>query len=78
MNLYNRLNEIENEYSLNKELRLKVICMDGDEVEGFYDGYTDALNNEPEITQLELRRNANYPGIVCILETNIRSIKVLK
>ncbi|MBQ3124158.1 MAG: hypothetical protein IJC09_01885 [Clostridia bacterium] len=78
MNLYSRLNEIEKKYQLNRELKLRVICVDGDVIEGYFDGYTDALNNEPEITQLELRCNFDYSGIVCIFETKITSIEVVE
>ncbi len=77
MNLYSRLDEIEEKNELNKELKLRVTCIDGDVIEGYFDGYTDAVNNEPEITQLELRRSIDYPGITCIFETEIKSIDVI-
>ena len=63
---------------LNKHLKLRVYCTDGDIVEGYFDGYTDALNNEPEITQLEMRRFKTDREIVCILENEIKSIKVIE
>ena len=46
MKLYDILNEIEKNHELNKHLKLRVYCTDGDIVEGYFDGYTDALNNE--------------------------------
>lgn len=78
MNLYNKLNEIEQSYELNKDLKLKIYCTDGDIFEGYFDGYTDALDNEPEITQLEMRRFYNYPGTVSFYETEIKSIEVIE
>lgn len=77
MNLYDKLNEIEQKHELNKNLRLKIYCIDGGVFEGYFDGYTDALDNEPKITQLELRRLNNYSGVVCILETETKSIEVI-
>ncbi len=77
MNLYKRLNEIEEKYFLTKELKLRVRCNSGMVVEGYYDGYTDALNNEPEITQLEIRRSNKYPGTTSFFETEIESIEVI-
>lgn len=78
MNLYGRLNEIEKEHELNKDLKLRVHFIDGHSFDGYFDGYTDALDNEPEITQLEMRRLNNYPGAVCMLETEIKSIEVIE
>ncbi len=78
MKLYGRLNKIEMKHELNKDLKLRIRCMDGDIFEGYFDGYTDALNNEPEITQLEMRRFNNYPGTVSFFETEIKSIEVIE
>lgn len=47
-------------------------------LKGYFDGYTDTLNNEPEITQLEMRRFKTDREIVCILENEIKSIKVIE
>lgn len=77
MNLYGRLNEIEKKYELNKKLKLRITCMDGDVIEGYFDGYTDKMNNEPEITQLELRCSYDNSGVICIFETEIKSIDVI-
>ena len=78
MNLYDRLNEIEHSHELNKGLKLRIRCTDGDIFEGYFDGYTDALNNEPEITQLEMRQFNNYPSTVSFYETEIKSIEVIE
>lgn len=84
MNLCNRLQEIEKKYTLNKELTLKVVC-DGNtyftgtnELIGQYAGYTQALDNEPEIAQLELKIPQYPSGIVALLETEIKSIEVIE
>ena len=78
MILYDRLNEIEKNNKLNRDLKLKIYCTDGDIFEGFFAGYTDALDNEPEITQLEMRRFKDDNEIVCILETEIESIELIE
>ena len=78
MKLYDRLNEIEKNHELNKHLKLRVYCTDSDIVEGYFAGYTDALNNEPEITQLEMHRFKTDRKIVCILENEIKSIEVIE
>lgn len=78
MNLYDRLNEIEDSYKLNKDLKLKILCTDGVVFKGYFDGYTDALDNYPKITQIELRLFKYYGGTVSIFETGIKSIEVLE
>lgn len=78
MKLYDRLNEIEKEHELTKDLKLRVKCTDGHSFDGYFDGYTDALDNEPEITQLELRRFQDYPGTVSVFETEIESVEVIE
>ena len=44
---------------------------------GKYDGYIQALDNEPEIAQLELKIPQYANGIVSLLETEIKSIDVI-
>lgn len=78
MNLYEKLNEIEKEHELTKNLKLRVLLKNGHSCIGFFDGYTDALDNEPEITQLEMRKFKNYPGTVSFFETEIKSIEVVE
>lgn len=78
MNLYERLNEIEKKNKLNKNLKLRIKCVDNAIIEGYFDGYTDALDNDPEITQLEISGYLNYTGITSILETEIESIEVIE
>lgn len=84
MNLCNRLREITEKYTLDKNLTLKVVCNGNtyftgtNELIGQYDGYIQALDNEPEIAQLELRIPQYSSGIVALLETEIKSIEVIE
>ena len=78
MKLYDKLNEIEKTHKLNKKLKLRIYFKDEEPLEGYYDGYTDALDNEPEITQLELRLFYDYPGTVSMYETEIEDIEVVE
>lgn len=73
MNLLQKLKKIEN---LNGKTRIKAVCVDGIVVEGFYRGYTSALNNEPEIPQIDIQNSLNG-GLVGLLETEIESIEVI-
>lgn len=83
MNLCNRLREISKKYTLDKNLTLRVICVEDTyftgtkELIGKYDGYIQALDNEPEIAQLELKIPQYTNGIVALLETEIKSIDVV-
>lgn len=78
MKLYDMLDEIEKTHKLTKDLKLRIHRKDGSSFEAYFDGYTDARNNEPEITQLELRRYKDYQGTISIFETNIESIEVVE
>ena len=73
--LYEMLNKIEENHELNFNLFLQVICTDGDVVEGYFRGYTDAINNEPEITELEIM--TTYGQYTGVYETEIEEIKVI-
>lgn len=54
---------------------VKVICVDGTIVKGFYSIYTQALDNEPEIASITIE-NAN-DSLIEIYENEIQSIEVL-
>lgn len=83
MDLCNRLREIAEKYTLDKNLTIRVICVEvtyftgTKELIGKYDGYIQALDNEPEIAQLELKIPQYANGIVSLLETEIKSIDVI-
>ncbi|MEG2385119.1 MAG: hypothetical protein RSB19_06060 [Erysipelotrichaceae bacterium] len=74
--LYEMLNEIEKKHKLSSKLLLRVICTDGDIVDGFFAGYTDSIDNEPEITELEII--TTYGQYTGISETEIKEIKVIE
>jgi hypothetical protein len=54
---------------------LKIVCTDGEIVEGPYGGYTQALDNDPEIASISIKRNSYN---VELDETEIKSIEVIK
>lgn len=73
MILLDELNKIEN---LSNETKLRIVCEDEITIEGEYRGYTSALNNEPEVAQLDIyskKDNTMYG----LLETEIASISVV-
>lgn len=53
---------------------IKVVCDDGQVIEGYCDGYTQALDNEPEIDSITIAREGY---VIEILENEIESIKVI-
>ena len=66
-----KLREIK---ELNNNIRLKIICNDGEIITGYYRGYTSAINNEPEIAQLDVLTTDNkYIGLY---ENEIKAIEV--
>lgn len=72
--LFNELQKIKN---LSDKTKLRVVCEDRIIIEGEYRGYTSALNNEPEIAQLDVfseQTNTLYG----LLETEIISIEEIK
>ncbi|MBU3226796.1 hypothetical protein [Clostridium algidicarnis] len=54
---------------------LKVVCIDNQVIKGKCDGYTQALDNEPEIASISIERTKDY-GIE-IYENEIKSIEVI-
>ena len=43
-------------YKLNNNLKLKIKTIDGNIVIGPYEGFTQALYNEPEISSIEIKK----------------------
>lgn len=84
MNLCDKLKEIAEKHTLDNNLTFKVICKKNtyftntNELIGQFSGYTQALDNEPEIAQLELKIPQYKSGIVAVLETEIESIEVVE
>ncbi|MCQ4021795.1 MULTISPECIES: hypothetical protein [unclassified Ruminococcus] len=73
MVLLNELKKIEN---LSDKTKLRIVCEGGIIIEGEYRGYTSALNNEPEVAQLDIysKKNNTMYGL---LETEIISISII-
>ena len=68
--------ELKTITNLNNNTVLKVTCIDNEVITGYFRGYTSAVNNEPEIAQLDiLTKDNNYLGL---LENEIASIVVIK
>lgn len=73
-NLVEELREIMKEHKLNSELNLKIITVDGKIITGPYGGFTQALDNEPEIASICISK-VDY-GIE-VYENEIKSIEVI-
>lgn len=72
MNLLDELRKIEN---LSGKTRLKILCTEGITITGNYAGYVSALDNEPEVAQIDIDGdNGAYYGIE---EAEIESIEVI-
>ena len=74
MELLKEMKKINSKYKLNSELKLKIICIDGQIIEGSYGGYTQALDNDPEIASISIKKNNQY---IEIDENEIKSIEVM-
>lgn len=73
-NLVEELRKIMKKHKLNSELNLKVVTVDGKVFIGPYNGFTQALDNEPEIASICIARTGY--GIE-IYENEIKSIEVI-
>ena len=76
MNLLEELKKLNNLNKLNNNTVLKITCLDNQVCKGTYYGYTSALDNEPEIAEIEIR-DLETGSIICILENEIKSIEVI-
>lgn len=74
MNLVNELRNISKTVSLDKNLMLRIIGIDGTIIEGLYEGFTQALDNEPEIASISIQGNGY---IISIDEDEIKSIEII-
>ncbi|ABX43325.1 hypothetical protein [Lachnoclostridium phytofermentans] len=70
------LSALKNINELNQNTKLKILCVGGIVVEGTYDSYTSALDNEPEEAEITIR-DASNKGLVEILESEIETIEVI-
>lgn len=84
MVLRDRLREISKEHKLDKNLKLKVTCFTksaftGTNVTiGQYAGYVQAIDNTPEIAELDLITPEYPTGITVIMEPDIEKIEVVE
>ncbi len=76
MNLLNRLKEMNEIKKLNSDIALRIICIDGDIIEGRYLSYTSELNNDPEEAEIEVR-DLKTGGYIGIFEHEIKSIEFI-
>ncbi len=74
MNLYQTLKEINAIQPLTTKTQIKIICQDNQIIEGNYRGYTSALDNEPEIDQIDLWV-PDRGQLIGILSTEILSLE---
>lgn len=61
-------------FSLNSKINLKIVTVNGEIITGPYGGFTQALDNEPEIASISISK-AGY-GIE-IYENEIKSIEII-
>lgn len=84
MDLAKRLYEISQTHKINKDLKLKVTCFTksaftGTNVTiGQYAGSVSALDNIPEIAELDLITPEYPTGITAIMEPDIEKIEVIE
>ncbi len=72
MTLWEKVKDI---YHLNGKQRIRVQFENGDVWEGIYDGYTSALDNEPDPASIDLRRKDG--AIYELYENEIAQIRIL-
>lgn len=74
LNLVEELKKIAKNNKLNNNLKLKVICTNDKTIQGIYNGYTQALDNDPEIASISVKTNEfSYE----LNEDEIKSIEVI-
>ncbi|HAT4125223.1 TPA: hypothetical protein I9Z60_001575 [Clostridium perfringens] len=61
-------------YKLDNNLKLKIKTVDGNIIIGPYEGFTQALDNEPEIASIELKRDGYN---IELYENEIKFIEVI-
>lgn len=73
-NLVETLRDIMKTHKLNNNLKLKIKTIDGNIVTGPYEGFTQALDNEPEIASIEIKKEGYS---LELYENEIKSIEVI-
>lgn len=74
MNLVEELRKVMKTKELNNKLILKITCVDGQIIQGPYDGYTQALDNEPEIASIYIKKDGYS---IELYENEIKSIEAI-
>lgn len=57
--------------------KIKLCNFEGIEVEGRCIGYTQALDNEPEVEEIDIKREG-YSGIIGVTAPEIKSIEIIE
>lgn len=84
MNLCEELKKISKTHTIDGNLKLKITVdkptyfTGTNEVIGNFVCYTQAIDNTPEIAQIDLKIPQYPSGYVVLLETEIKSIEVLE
>ena len=74
MSLIEELRKIMKDRKLDNQLKLKITFIDGTILEGNYEDYTQALDNDPEIASIGIKaNNVHYE----LYENEIKSIEVV-
>ena len=73
-NLVEALKDIMKTHNLDNSLKLKIKTVDGNIVIGPYGGFTQALDNEPEIASIEIKKDGYN---IELYENEIKSIEVI-
>lgn len=74
MDLLSELRKLNSRVKLNTKTKLKIICIDGEVIEGPYAGFTQALDNDPEVSSISIKRNGYN---IELDETEIKSIEII-
>lgn len=73
-NLVETLRDIMKTHKLDNSLKLKIKTTDGNIVVGPYGGFTQALDNEPEIASIEIKEDGYN---IELYENEIKSIEII-
>ncbi|MDM0453917.1 hypothetical protein QTH16_04630 [Clostridium perfringens] len=73
-NLVETLRNIMKTHKLDNSLKLKIKTIDGNIIIGPYEGFTQALDNEPEIASIEIKKEGYN---IELYENEIKSIETV-
>lgn len=69
------MSEEKLETYLGKEIR--VMCKDGESIDGMCELFTPSLDNEPEVAEIGLKTKHYKSGLTCITLPEIENIEVI-